>query len=294
MPEKDLTLDEVRKMAAEIGMTRLTDEICSSCCARRMRRARGGPCAVHGRSQAGRRAGPRVYARTQGRTMTDLAWLTVAEAAELLRGRKLSPVEYAKALIARIERHDGKLNAFLRFTPELALEDARRAEAEIARGEWRGPFHGVPYGLKDIVDYAGLPTTAPFEDPEGQRRRDRRRRHAEAACRGRRLHGQALDARVRHRRTVLRPAVAAGAQSVEPGLFLRRLLQRLGRGDGGGLPARGDRHRHRRLGAQPGRDVRRRRHEAHLRRREPARRVSAGLLARSRRARSRARCATTR
>jgi aspartyl-tRNA(Asn)/glutamyl-tRNA(Gln) amidotransferase subunit A len=92
--------------------------------------------------------------------MTDLAWLTVAEAAELLRGKKLSPVEYTKALIDRVERHDKMLNAFLRFTPELALEDARRAEAEIMRGEWRGPFHGVPYGLKDIVDYAGLPTTA--------------------------------------------------------------------------------------------------------------------------------------
>ena len=92
--------------------------------------------------------------------MTDLAWLTVAEAADLLRGRKLSPVEYAETLIDRVERHDGKLNAFLRFTPEIALEDARRAEAEIARGAWRGPLHGVPYALKDIIDYAGLPTTA--------------------------------------------------------------------------------------------------------------------------------------
>jgi aspartyl-tRNA(Asn)/glutamyl-tRNA(Gln) amidotransferase subunit A len=92
--------------------------------------------------------------------MTDLAWLTVAEAAELLRGKKLSPVEYAKALIDRIERHDRKLNAFIRFTPELAMADARRAEGEIMRGGWRGPFHGVPYGLKDIVDYVSLPTTA--------------------------------------------------------------------------------------------------------------------------------------
>jgi aspartyl-tRNA(Asn)/glutamyl-tRNA(Gln) amidotransferase subunit A len=92
--------------------------------------------------------------------MTDLAWLTVAEAGPLLKARKLSPVEYAKALIERIEAHDKKLNAFLRFTPERALEDARRAEAEIGRGEWRGPLHGVPYGLKDIIDYAGLPTTA--------------------------------------------------------------------------------------------------------------------------------------
>lgn len=92
--------------------------------------------------------------------MSGLAYLTVAEAAQLLRTRKLSPVEYAKALIERIEKYDGKLNAFLRFTPEIALEDARRAEEEIMRGDWRGPFHGVPYGLKDIVDYAGLPTTA--------------------------------------------------------------------------------------------------------------------------------------
>jgi len=92
--------------------------------------------------------------------MTDLAWLTVAEAAELLRAKKLSPVEYTRALIDRVERYDGKLNAFLRFTPELALEDAKRAEKEIMRGAWRGPLHGVPYGLKDIIDYAGLPTTA--------------------------------------------------------------------------------------------------------------------------------------
>ncbi len=92
--------------------------------------------------------------------MTDLAWLTVADAAELLRTKKLSPVEYAKSLIARAEKHDKHYNAYLRATPDIALEDARRAESEIMRGDWRGPFHGVPYGLKDIVDYTGLPTTA--------------------------------------------------------------------------------------------------------------------------------------
>ncbi|MGE0798367.1 MAG: amidase [Lautropia sp.] len=92
--------------------------------------------------------------------MTDLAFLTVAEAGELLRGKKLSPVEYAKSLIERIEGNDTKLNAFLRLTPDIAMADAKRAEAEIARGDWRGPMHGVPYGLKDLVDHAGLPTTA--------------------------------------------------------------------------------------------------------------------------------------
>ncbi len=92
--------------------------------------------------------------------MSDLAYLTIAEASALIRDRKLSPVEWTQALIARIEQYDGQLNAFLRFTPEIALADARRAEAEIVAGQWRGPLHGVPYGLKDIIDYAGLPTTA--------------------------------------------------------------------------------------------------------------------------------------
>ncbi len=92
--------------------------------------------------------------------MKDIAYLGIADAAPLLRDKKLSPVEYTNALIARIEKHDQSLNAFLRFTPELAIEAARTAEAEIMRGDWRGPLHGVPYGLKDIVDYTGLPTTA--------------------------------------------------------------------------------------------------------------------------------------
>src|SRR5688572_26229694 len=99
--------------------------------------------------------------------MNDLAWLTVAEAFELLRSKKLSPVEYTHALLDRIERYDGTLNSFLRLTPDLALDDARRAEAEIVQGNGRGSFHGVPYGLKDIVDYAGLPTTAHSKILEG-------------------------------------------------------------------------------------------------------------------------------
>lgn len=92
--------------------------------------------------------------------MSELGYLGIAEASGLIRNKKLSPVEYTKALVARVERYDGRLNAFLRFTPDIALADARRAESEIVAGNWRGPLHGVPYGLKDIIDYAGLPTTA--------------------------------------------------------------------------------------------------------------------------------------
>ena len=85
----------------------------------------------------------------------ELAYLSLAEAAELIRAKKLSPVEYATALLARIERHDGKYNAFIALTPERALKAAHAAEAEIIAGRWRGPFHGVPYALKD-VDVEGL------------------------------------------------------------------------------------------------------------------------------------------
>ena len=66
--------------------------------------------------------------------MSDLAYLSIAEGSALLRDKKLSPVEWTQALIARVERHDGRFNAFLRFTPEIALADARRAEAEISAG----------------------------------------------------------------------------------------------------------------------------------------------------------------
>jgi aspartyl-tRNA(Asn)/glutamyl-tRNA(Gln) amidotransferase subunit A len=91
---------------------------------------------------------------------SDLAYLGLAEAAELIRTRKLSPVEYTTALLARIERHDDKYNAFVALTPERALTAAQTAEQEIAAGRWRGPFHGIPYALKDIIDVEGLPTTA--------------------------------------------------------------------------------------------------------------------------------------
>ena len=92
--------------------------------------------------------------------MSELAFLGLAEASDLLRRRRLSPVEYAKALLARIERLDRRYHAFIALAPERALAAARQAEAEIAAGRWRGPFHGVPYALKDIIDVAGLPTTA--------------------------------------------------------------------------------------------------------------------------------------
>lgn len=92
--------------------------------------------------------------------MSDLHWLTITDASALIRDRKLSPVEYAEALLDRADRLDGQLNAYLRPMRESALAEAGRAEEDIAGGTYRGPMHGIPYGLKDIIDYAGVPTTA--------------------------------------------------------------------------------------------------------------------------------------
>ena len=92
--------------------------------------------------------------------MSELAYLGIAEASDLIRARKLSPVDFTKALLARIERFDPTFNAFIRVTPDAALDAARTAEGEIVAGRWRGPLHGVPFALKDIIDVAGVPTTA--------------------------------------------------------------------------------------------------------------------------------------
>jgi aspartyl-tRNA(Asn)/glutamyl-tRNA(Gln) amidotransferase subunit A len=92
-------------------------------------------------------------------SITDLHDLTLAQAAALIRSRKLSPVEYARALIARTDALEPQLNAYITRTSEAALESARAAEAEIGRGSYRGPLHGIPVAVKDIYDTAGVLTS---------------------------------------------------------------------------------------------------------------------------------------
>src|SRR5437763_15689086 len=89
----------------------------------------------------------------------DVAFLTIAELNRLYRSRELSPVEVTKALLARIAAHDGELHSFLRVTEEAALAGAAAAERELMAGTRRGPLHGIPYALKDIIETAGIPTT---------------------------------------------------------------------------------------------------------------------------------------
>jgi aspartyl-tRNA(Asn)/glutamyl-tRNA(Gln) amidotransferase subunit A len=92
--------------------------------------------------------------------MSELLDLSIAELAPMLRERQVSPVDITQAALDRIGKVDPQLNSFVTVTADAALRAARAAEAEIKAGRWRGPLHGVPIGLKDLFDTAGVATSA--------------------------------------------------------------------------------------------------------------------------------------
>jgi amidase len=90
----------------------------------------------------------------------ELCYAGIAQLSQRLSRKQLSPVELASALLDRIDEFDPQLHAYARVTRELAMEQAKRAEAEIGRGECRGPLHGVPVAVKDLCFTRGIPTAA--------------------------------------------------------------------------------------------------------------------------------------
>jgi aspartyl-tRNA(Asn)/glutamyl-tRNA(Gln) amidotransferase subunit A len=112
-------------------------------------------------------------------TSQDLAGLSLKKASDLLRSKGASPVDLVRACLARIDRYNSSVNAFITITADQALATAREMEAEQRRGKWRGPLHGIPIALKDNIDTAGVRTTGaselfkervPTEDAEVVRR----------------------------------------------------------------------------------------------------------------------------
>lgn len=108
--------------------------------------------------------------------MTDIC---IAEASDLLRRKQISPVEITRSCLNRIEELNPTINAFITIMHDSAVAQAREAENEIRAGNWRGPLHGIPIGLKDLIDTAGVKTTCasalfaervPTEDAEVVRR----------------------------------------------------------------------------------------------------------------------------
>jgi aspartyl-tRNA(Asn)/glutamyl-tRNA(Gln) amidotransferase subunit A len=89
----------------------------------------------------------------------DIFFLSVAELSRKLKAKEISSVALAEGFLDRLERIGPKLGAVVTVTRERALVEARAAAAEIAAGKWRGPLHGVPYGVKDLLATKGIPTT---------------------------------------------------------------------------------------------------------------------------------------
>jgi Asp-tRNA(Asn)/Glu-tRNA(Gln) amidotransferase A subunit family amidase len=85
---------------------------------------------------------------------------TIAEVSQHIRHGEMSPVDLVRDCVKKIERLNPSLNAFITVTAETAINEARKAEQEIQAGRWRGPLHGIPIGLKDLIDKAGVRTTA--------------------------------------------------------------------------------------------------------------------------------------
>jgi Asp-tRNA(Asn)/Glu-tRNA(Gln) amidotransferase A subunit family amidase len=88
-----------------------------------------------------------------------IAFATVAEQSRWIESRALTSERLTRIYLARMEKFDPKLKCIITPTPKQALEQARRADAEIAAGKYRGPLHGIPFGVKDLVDTKGILTT---------------------------------------------------------------------------------------------------------------------------------------
>jgi Asp-tRNA(Asn)/Glu-tRNA(Gln) amidotransferase A subunit family amidase len=89
----------------------------------------------------------------------DIAFATVAEQSKWIQSKALSSERLTRIYLARMEKFDPKLHCVITPTPELALQQARSADAEIAAGKYRGPLHGIPFGVKDLLDTRGILTT---------------------------------------------------------------------------------------------------------------------------------------
>ena len=89
----------------------------------------------------------------------DIAFAPVTQLSRWIETRKLTSERLTTIYLDRLERFDPKLRCVITLTRELALAQAKKADAEIAAGKYRGPLHGIPCGVKDLLDTAGIPTT---------------------------------------------------------------------------------------------------------------------------------------
>src|SRR5208337_1838338 len=123
----------------------------------------------------GQKAGPQHdrFVRSKGNpgplpaNDADIAFAPVTQLSRWIEGRKLISERLTRIYLKRLQKFDPTLHCVITPTPKLALAQARQADLEIASGKYRGPLHGIPFGVKDLLDTAGIPTTygaEPFRD----------------------------------------------------------------------------------------------------------------------------------
>ena len=169
--------------------------------------------------------------------LEDVAFWPVRHLAELVRTRQVTSLELTEMYLARLHRYNGKLNNVVTFLDDYGRAEAKRADAEIAAGKYKGPLHGIPWGAKDIISVKGYKTTwgsPAFKEQVVRLRRERRR---DAARRRRGADRQAHDRRAGQRRQLVR---RADQEPVESDAGLERIV---------GGPLVGDRGRLRRRSA---------------------------------------------
>ena len=118
---------------------------------------------------------PRTYALSaqppvsRPADLEDAAFYSVTQLAQLIRTRQVTSLELTEMYLARLKRYDETLLCVAAYTEDLAIAQAQRADAEIARGLYRGPLHGIPWGAKDLLATRGYPTqwgAAPYRDQQ--------------------------------------------------------------------------------------------------------------------------------
>jgi len=156
-----LSEEDRKKVASELNRWRRTTEA-----ARRLvlpnnvpPAFRFEPCRVSGGSPArGQVAAPRRSIQRPAAVDT-IAYLGIAELGHLIRSRQISSVELTKLYLDRLKKYDPALRCVITLTEELALQQAQRADEELAAGKDRGPLHGIPWGAKDLIAVRGYKTT---------------------------------------------------------------------------------------------------------------------------------------
>ena len=202
-----------------------------------------------------------------------LHYASLADVARRIAAREILPSDLTQQMLDRIAAVDGRLQSYVTVMAEQALASARRADTEIRAGRYRGPLHGVPIGGEGPLLYARRSHHGGHEGLcrlRARLRRDRRRAAGSFGCDHPR---QARPVRGCVRTVFPRPAGAR--EPVGRNAMERRLIERLRRGDGGGPVFRLGRHGHRGIDPVPVGRERMRGSQAHVRPREPLRRVRA-------------------